>query len=91
MRIVWDDDKNQKLILERGISFEEAASSILNNKIIDIVKNPSQPGQFFFVLVLNEYTHIVPFSLGPNEEVILKTIYPSRKYQKKYGGNKNED
>ena len=85
MRIVWDDEKNQKLILERGISFEEATSSILNDKILDIVKNPSRPGQFFFVLMLNKYVHIVPFSLGPNEEVILKTIYPSRKYQRKYG------
>ncbi len=89
MRILWDDDKNRKLIIERGVSFEEAASCILEGKIIDIVKHLSRPGQFYFVITLNEYVHVVPFVLDKNKAIILKTIFPSRKYHKKYG-RKNE-
>jgi len=76
------------LIAKRGVSFEEAASCILNGNIIDIMKHPSRLGQFYFIMILNEYTHIVPFVIGQNEEVILKTIFPSRKYHKKYRSQK---
>jgi uncharacterized DUF497 family protein len=37
----WNDSKNQKLIADRGISFEEAVFSIMNGGVIDIVKHPN--------------------------------------------------
>ncbi len=52
MRIRWSDEKNKKLISERGISFEDAASQILKGEIIDIQKHPNWPGQFYFIMVL---------------------------------------
>ena len=85
MRIIWDDEKNRRLITERGVSFEEAATRILNGEILEVMKNNSRPGQFYFILILNEYTHVVPYIIGNNDEIILKTIFPSRKFHKKYG------
>jgi uncharacterized DUF497 family protein len=86
MRIVWDEEKNRKLMAERGVSFEEAATCILNGEILDIMKNPSYPGQFYFILILNGYTHVVPYKIGSDDEIILKTIFPSRKFHKRYAG-----
>ena len=84
MRIIWDAVKNRKLKLDRGVGFEEAASCILKGEILDFIKNPAHPGQFYFVMILKEYTHVVPFVIGQDEEIILKTIFPSRKFDKLY-------
>jgi len=37
----WNDDKNMKLILERGVSFEMAIRHIQNGEILDIIKHPN--------------------------------------------------
>jgi len=88
MRIIWDEKKNQQLISERGLSFEEVASCILRNEIVDILKNPARNSQFYFVIKLREYIHLVPFLVNENEEIILKTVFPSRKFHRKYEGRK---
>ena len=88
MRILWDDEKNRKLISERGVGFEEIVSCIMNNEILDILKNPTRTGQYNLVVNLKNYTYAVPFLVSENEEVILKTIYPSRKLHKVYGRKK---
>ncbi|CAN2050325.1 BrnT family toxin [Candidatus Magnetomoraceae bacterium gMMP-1] len=84
MKILWDEEKNYKLRSERGVGFEDAAFRILNGDIIDIMKNPTREGQYYFIINLNQYIHVVPFIIG-EDEIILKTIYPSRKYQKSMG------
>jgi len=38
-----------------------------------------------FVIKFNEYIWAVPFLLDEKNNIILKTAYPSRKLQKKYG------
>lgn len=78
----------QKLISERGISFEDVAKRILNNEIVDLIKNPAHVDQFYFVISLNGYIHVVPFVISDGQGLILKTIFPSRKFQKKYGRKK---
>jgi len=40
--------------------------------------------QEILILKKENYTYYVPF-LQNNDEIILKTIVPSRKYNKKYG------
>ena len=50
--IIWDENKNVKLKIERNISFEEISDYILS------------------------------------ENIVLKTIFPSRKLHKKYRGEK---
>ena len=38
---VWNDEKNQLLQNERGISFEEIVDAISNGDLLDSIKNPS--------------------------------------------------
>jgi uncharacterized DUF497 family protein len=40
--IIWDIEKNKKLISERGISFEQVEKIILDKEYIDILENPTR-------------------------------------------------
>jgi len=83
--ILWDERKNLKLQLERKISFEEIAQILLRKEYIDILQHPSRYNQKLFVIKFNEYIWAVPFLIDERDNIILKTAYPSRKLQKKYG------
>ena len=83
--IIWDDNKNQKLKIERKISFEEIAEIILRKDYLDILDNPTRPDQLIFVVILNDYIYAVPFIIDEKSDIILKTAYPSRKLNQKYG------
>jgi uncharacterized DUF497 family protein len=89
MQIIWDADKNRKLIVERKLSFETFASLILEKKYHAILKSPSRKEQKVFIIPYQDYTYVVPFVIDNNQNIVLKTIFPSRKYHKIYGG-KNE-
>ena len=83
---VWNEEKNQHLKTERNITFEEVVSHIANGQVLDIVEHPNQikyKGQRIFIVEINEYIWLVPF-IETNDEVVLKTIIPSRKATKKY-------
>ncbi len=82
--IIWDDDKNQKLQIERGISFDQISEMILRKEYLDILDNPSRPNQQIFVLMLNNYTYSVPFVIDEQSNIVLKTAYPSRKLHNNY-------
>ncbi len=74
----WDELKNEWLKVNRGISFEE----IIESKFLDITDGVRENQQ----IILFEYERYVwatPCIVNENE-VILKTIYPSRKYTKIY-------
>jgi uncharacterized DUF497 family protein len=86
--IIWDIEKNKKLISERGISFEQVEEIILDNKYIDILENPTRETQDIFIINLNDYIHIVPFVIDDKDNIVLKTVFPSRKFNKIYKGNK---
>ncbi len=86
MEIIWDEKKNQTLILERSVSFEEISEKILDNEILDIRKNPTRENQQYFILSIRGYTWVVPYLLDDKERIILKTAYTSRKYHNFYGG-----
>jgi uncharacterized DUF497 family protein len=86
--IIWDEDKNIKLKLERNISFEEVSELVLNEHIVDIIDHPKRKNQNVFVLEINNYIYAVPFIIDENENIILKTVFPSRKLHKKYRGEK---
>jgi uncharacterized DUF497 family protein len=91
MNIVWDEDKNSKLKKERYISFEEIESLILAKEYIEIVKHPKRPGQRIFIIPIKGYIHAVPFVLDDDNNIILKTVFPSRKFHKKYGKKNDEN
>lgn len=84
--IIWDDEKNQKLQVERDISFEQISEIILRKGYLDILENSSRPNQQVFVVKLNDYIHSVPFIIDEQLNIVLKTAYPSRKLNKKYAG-----
>jgi len=86
--IIWDENKNTKLKLERNISFEQISEYILSENIVDIIDHPKRHNQSLFVLEIDDYIHAVPFVIDNNENIILKTVFPSRKLHKKYRGEK---
>ena len=90
MNIIWDKGKNKTLKLERNLSFEIFADLILDKKYLDILDNPSRKDQMIFIIEYKEYTHVVPFIIDDEDNIVLKTVFLSRKFHKIYGGNKNE-
>jgi len=82
-RFDWDIGKNEKLIKERGISFEEAVIYIQQGNVLDIVDNPRYAGQKFFVVDIQGYVYLVPFE-ETEESYILKTVFASRKATRDY-------
>ena len=83
--IFWDEEKNTKLITERGISFDEISEIILREEYLDILENPKKENQMIFIIRLKGYIYVVPFIIDDDENIILKTACPSRKFNKIYG------
>ena len=80
-------EKNQKLICERNISFEEIISAIENDSIVDIIEHHNlqkYANQKMYVVKLNDYIYLVPFIIEDDYTIFLKTIFPSRKATQKY-------
>jgi uncharacterized DUF497 family protein len=87
MNIIWEQNKNEWLILNRGISFEEISDKILNGEYIEILENPNRENQQYFIMNIKNYTWIIPFLINQMDQIVLKTAFPSRKFHKKYGEN----
>ncbi len=79
----WGSEKNEILKAKRGISFEEIAFLIESGQILGIEENPNRPNQRIYILEIEGYAFIVPFVERENE-IFLKTAFPSRKYTKRY-------
>ena len=84
-------EKNQQLIEQRGISFEEVIVAIKEGAVLDILPHPNPtkyPNQMVYVLYINDYVYLVPFVRKDKKTVFLKTIFPHRKLTKQYLKNK---
>ncbi len=82
----WNPDKNETLIQERGISFEEIVLNIEIGNEIEIYDHPNQekyPGQKVSAVKVEDYVYLVPF-IESEDEIFLKTIIPSRKATKRH-------
>ncbi len=82
----WDPEKNQQLIEERGISFEEVIFHLQSDGLLDDIKHPNEETyshQRVFVVAIEGYAYLVPY-VESDEEIFLKTIIPSRKATKQY-------
>ncbi len=88
MQCLWDEQKNEWLKSQRLVSFEEVSEEILQHRYLDIIKHPNRDNQRCFLIRLNGYVWVVPFVVDEYRRLVLKTAYPSRKYQKRYGGEK---
>ncbi|MBI3615611.1 MAG: BrnT family toxin [Candidatus Omnitrophica bacterium] len=82
----WDASKNDKLMRERRVSFEEVLLAIDQGRLLDVIDNPNKEkygGQKAFVVEIRHYVYLIPF-LDRGDEIFLKTIIPTRKLTKKY-------
>jgi uncharacterized DUF497 family protein len=82
----WNEDKNEQLKKSRNISFERVIIAIQNNDILDVLENPKNDkyrDQILIIVDIENYAFVVPAVKG-KDGYFLKTIFPSRKYIKKY-------
>ena len=88
-RYAWNDDKNEQLKKERGVSFEEVVFHIQVGDEVDLFDHPNQtryPNQKVSVVMIEGYAYFVPY-VESETEIFLKTIIPSRKATKKYASD----
>ena len=84
----WNNEKNDWLKANRGVSFEQVVILFERDEVIDIVKHPNQksyPEQMIAVVRIDDHICLVPF-VRNGDEIFLKTIIPSRKATAKYKG-----
>jgi len=84
--VIWNEEKNKTLKLDRNISFEEISELILEKRYLDILDHPNRSNQSIFIIELNDYIYAVPFIIDEDGNIFLKTVYPSRKLYGKYKG-----
>ena len=77
----WDPVKNEQLMQERGLSFEQVTVAVESGHLLQIVphQNPSKyPRQKILLVAIDEYAYLVPY-VEEDDYFFLKTIIPSRK------------
>ena len=86
---LWNSDKNDSLRKERGFCFDDVELAIEKGLVLANIASPSRhyPHQRMLVVQINNYAHAVPF-VEENGVRFLKTVFPSRVLNKKYGGKK---
>lgn len=85
-QINWDAAKNEKLMAERGISFEDVVFALQSGSLLDDLVHPNRdkyPKQRMFVNRIDAYVWLVPY-VENDKEFFLKTAIPSRKATRKY-------
>lgn len=80
---LWDEKKNFKLREERGVDFETIVE-LLEIGDFKVFENSStvHEGQFVFVIKNAPYPFVVPFREEENGDILLITIFQSRKFKK---------
>lgn len=73
----WDEEKNELLKKERGISFEE----ILNSTFLGVGKHQTRKNQIVLLFEHEKYVWVVP-CVVEEKYYFLKTMFPSRKYKR---------
>ncbi len=84
-QLKWSLLKSERLKRTRGVSFEE----IIQSRLVAVKRHPTRAHQDIILFEHKGYIWVVPFVANENE-IFLKTLYPSRKYTKlhKRGGLK---
>jgi uncharacterized DUF497 family protein len=84
MKINWNEEKNNLLKETRNVSFDMVLEEI-NKKRYLLIEHHSEErsNQYIILARLHNYIHAVPCVIA-GDEIFLKSIMPSRKYNKKY-------
>lgn len=88
----WNDEKNEWLRKERGLTFEDVVFHLAHGGLLDTIEHPNQrlyPGQRIFIVDVEGYACLVPF-VENDEAIFLKTVIPSRKMTRQYLGGDSE-
>jgi len=75
----WNKNKNERLMRQRGVSFEELMAA----EVLCARDHPGRHNQGILLVLFNDYVWAIPF-VDDGGEMFLKTAYPSRKYTKRY-------
>ena len=90
MNFDFNEEKNQLLLRERGISFQDVIAAVLAKGVLADFPHPNTeryPTQRIFVVELQNYTYCVPY-IADESTIFLKTIFPSRKFMHLLEGDK---
>ncbi len=85
-RLNWSAEKNQLLMRERGISFEDVLYALQTGGLLDDGAHPNRekyPDQRLFVVRIDDYAWFVTY-VENDTELFLKTVIPSRKATRKF-------
>jgi uncharacterized DUF497 family protein len=85
-KIEWNEEKNQLLQMQRGLSFEMVLEKFENREILGKREHPNReryPHQMIFIVELEGYICYIPF-VEDEDKIFLKTIIPSRKLAKEF-------
>lgn len=88
----WSHEKNQWLLENRGISFEDIQATIQSGCMRGFIQHHNSaryPGQAVLLVQLRDYIWMVPY-VEEDDYLFLKTIIPSRKAARDYLRNKDE-
>jgi hypothetical protein len=81
----WSEEKNDLLKMTRGICFEDVVAAIGTEDDLGVLPNINYPGQLILVVRIRGYVCKCP-AVPTADGFFLKTLYPSRKATKKWGG-----
>jgi uncharacterized DUF497 family protein len=82
----WNAEKNQRLLEERGITFERIVFEIGLGNERAVFLHPNQdryPGQLISMVEVDDYVYLFPF-IENEAEIFLKTIITSRKATRQF-------
>ncbi len=83
----WSNEKNELVTEKTGVSFEDIEFSIATGCLLDDIQHPNTEKyghQRIMVVEVNGYAYCVPYVKQEKGVFFLKTLFPSRKYQKMY-------
>ncbi len=75
----WNPLKSRRLKRTRGVSFEE----LMFARLVAVKQHPSRAQQRLMLFEHAGYIWVVPF-VETEQELFLKTLFPSRKYTALY-------
>jgi len=85
-QINWNAEKNQQLMSEREVSFEDVLFALQSGGLLGDGPHPNRdkyPNQRLFVVRIEDYAWLVSY-VENDREIFLKTVIPSRKATKKF-------
>jgi len=84
LQFKYNQDKNNKLLSERGIGFEEIIQAIDNGNLLAITDhyNKKYKNQKILYVRMLDQVYVVPFVQENDNTIFLKTLFPSRKARK---------